>query len=112
MQDPKLVDREAKKEMLKGQISHYENAIQKQVSDYKTTGKHLLYISGALATIYLVLNSIPEDDEVPVSINQKIPSKDGIFFSVVKGLATSFLLALAKQKLQEILENKLIDDKK
>ncbi|MFN3783716.1 MAG: hypothetical protein ACK4R6_07345 [Spirosomataceae bacterium] len=106
------VDRETQKEILRGQIVQYETAIQKQVADYKTTGKHLLYISGALAAIYLVLNSIPEDKEAPVSSKQKTASKDGVILSVVKGLATSFLLALAKKKLQEILENKLIDDKK
>lgn len=112
MQDPKLVDREAKKEMLKGQISHYESAIQKQVSDYKTTGKHLLYISGALAAIYLVLNSIPEDEQNKVPLNKQAVPKEGVVLSVVKGLATSLLLALAKKKLLEMLDNRLLDDKK
>ncbi|MFN3589028.1 MAG: hypothetical protein ACK4UP_06565 [Spirosomataceae bacterium] len=111
MQDPQL-DREARKEMLKGQISQYETAIQKQVSDYKTTGKHLLYISGALAAIYLVLNSIPEDEQTRVPLKKQAVPKEGVVLSLVKGIATSLLLALAKKKLLEILDNRLLDDKK
>lgn len=111
MQDPQF-DREAQKEILKGQISSYETAIQQQVSDYKTTGKHLLYISGALAAIYLVLNSIPEDEHTPVPIQKQAIPKEGVVLSVVKGLATSFLLALAKKKLLEILDNRSLDDRK
>lgn len=109
---PKVTSREDRKKALQDSVNKYLEEIEEKVGDVKKIGKNTLAISGIVLGAYLLtrlLLSDSDEDESTTS-NELVPVKkdnvgESILWSSLKGVATSVLLALAKDKLVDIIDH-------
>ncbi len=103
-------DRGSKREALQAAAEKYMGAIQAQVGDLKVVGKNTLIIGGVILAGYFITDMLlPDIDE-----NEKITSpernythtieEESFLFSMLKGVATTALLALAREQLMKLID--------
>lgn len=101
-------NREKRKADLEASAESYLVNIQNQLGDFKELGKNALTIGGVILGAYLITRLfISEDDEI--SIEHKEEGKqdkdeDSIILTGLKGVATTVLLTILKDKLMELIE--------
>jgi hypothetical protein len=97
-------DRASKRKALETKADLYLSSLKEQVGDVKTIGKNALIISGVVLTTYFLVDSLlgdsDEDENKPPSPN----NTDSVLGSMIKGIATTALLALAKEQLMKFLD--------
>lgn len=97
------MDRTEKKIALNKQINDIMSDLKDKAADVKILGKDVLIIGGLVVAGYALSKLLTgEDEEESGTSAAKEPS---VLSSALKGAATSILLAVAKQKLTEYLEN-------
>lgn len=108
---PKTTSREERKEFLQESANKYLEAIETQIGDLKNVGKNALIIGGVVLTAYalteLLLPSAKQKtslDTKPI-VQEDDNDEDSFVWATLKGVATSVLLTIAKNKLLEIIEN-------
>ncbi len=104
------MNRSEKKIALNKQISDISDDLKNKASDYKSLGKDLLIIGGILVAGYTLSRILIDSDdsqEESVELKENTSSALG---AALKGAATSVLLALAKQKLTEYLQNQNVEN--
>jgi hypothetical protein len=105
---PPNLSREERKELLEESANKYLEAIESQIGDLKDVGKNTLVISGIIVAAYALTEFLLPQHQ---SSNKALPivEKEGkgnsIFWTTLKGAATSILLAIAKQKLLVLMDN-------
>ncbi len=112
---PPKTNREERKELLQESIDKYLGAIETQIGDLKKVGKNALVIGGIIVAVYAITELLlPEGKEEkhdiePLAIAEPEPEKekegDSMLWSALKGAATSVLLAVAKEKLLELIDH-------
>lgn len=111
---PPKTNREERKELLQESIDKYLGAIETQIGDLKKVGKNALVIGGIIVAVYAITELLlPEGEEKqsnePLLLAEPEPAKekegDSILWGALKGAATSVLLAVAKEKLMELIEH-------
>ncbi len=104
---PPKLSREERKEILQESATKYLEAIETQIGDLKKVGKNALYIGGAILAAYtlteFLLPSATKEEERAEEIESD--DENSIVWTALKGVAVSLILAVAKDKLLEILEN-------
>lgn len=113
---PKTASREERKEFLQESANKYLEAIETQIGDLKKVGKNALVIGGVVLTAYalteLLLPSAKQKislDPKPIAQEDDDNDEDSFVWAALKGVATSVLLTIAKNKLLEIIENLTTD---
>jgi hypothetical protein len=97
-----MENKEDKKSQLEKVIKSSTEALQNQLGDYQAKGKNILIIGGIILAAF-ALSKVFGDDDIEEVETQK--SKESSFLgSVITGMATSVLLALAKNKILEVIE--------
>jgi hypothetical protein len=109
---PKTASREERKEFLQESANKYLEAIEMQIGDLKKVGKNALVIGGVVLTAYALTEFLLPSDKQKTSFNPKpIEQEDddndenSFVWAALKGVATSVLLAVAKNKLLGIIDN-------
>jgi len=109
---PKTASREERKEFLQESANKYLEAIEMQIGDLKKVGKNALVIGGVVLTAYALTEFLLPSDKQKSSFNPKpIEQEDddndenSFVWAALKGVATSVLLAVAKNKLLGIIDN-------
>ncbi len=103
-------ERSLKRQSLQSSAEKYMAAIQAQVGDLKENSKNALIIGGVvLAGYFLTELLLPNADETNADEPQRNRNfnneeEDSLFFSMIKGIATTALLALAREKLMTLIE--------
>ena len=104
-----LKNRAERKAALQQSAEKSLEAIQNQLGDLKNVGKTALIIGGTIVAAYALTEILlPSPKTVrEESFSQKNDENEGetILWAAIKGIATSVLLALAKDKLMELIEN-------
>lgn len=94
--------REQRKSQLENVIANASKAIDGQLGEYKDKGKNVLIIGGIIVAAYALSRVFSDSEEEEVEI--KKPEESSFFGSALTGIATSVLLALAKNKILELIE--------
>lgn len=111
---PPKTNREERKELLQESIDKYLGAIETQIGDLKKVGKNALVIGGIIVAVYAITELLlPEGEEKqadePLLLPEPEPAKekegDSLLWGALKGAATSVLLAVAKEKLMELIDH-------
>ena len=109
---PKVTSREDRKKALQDSVNKYLEEIEEKVGDVKKIGKNTLAISGIVLGAYLLTGLLLRDSDEDESTrsNELVSVKkdnvgESILWSSLKGVATSVLLALAKDKLVDIIDH-------
>jgi hypothetical protein len=109
---PKTASREERKEFLQESANKYLEAIEMQIGDLKKVGKNALVIGGVVLTAYALTELLLPSDKQKISLKPKpIEQEDddndenSFVWDALKGVATSVLLAVAKNKLLGIIDN-------
>lgn len=103
--------RQQEKEALQLKIQKIEEELTHQLHDWRTLGKKALWIGGTLAAIYLLIQSLPTTDttdEVDLTTESN-EEESSILWSVAQGVATSLLLAAAKETLLHLIDKLPLD---
>ena len=113
---PKTASREERKEFLQESASKYLEAIEMQIGDLKKVGKNALVIGGVVLTAYALTELLLPSAKQKISLNlEPIEQEDddndenSFVWAALKGIATSVLLAFAKNKLLGIIDNLTTD---
>lgn len=99
--------RQQEKEALQVRIQQIESELTSQLLDWKKLGRQALWIGGSLGALYWIIQSIQAEDDYPASEMRSPTSTDdepSVFWSVAQGVATSVLLAVAKQALMQLIQ--------
>jgi hypothetical protein len=109
---PKTASREERKEFLQESANKYLEAIEMQIGDLKKVGKNTLVIGGIVLTAYALTELLLPSDKQKISLKPKpIEQEDedndenSFVWAALKGVATSVLLNIAKNKLLGIIDN-------
>ena len=109
---PKTASREERKEFLQESANKYLEAIEMQIGDLKKVGKNALVIGGVVLTAYALTEFLLPSDKQKTSFNPKPIEQEeddndenSFVWAALKGVATSVLLAVAKNKLLGIIDN-------
>ena len=112
---PPKTNREERKELLQESIDKYLGAIETQIGDLKKVGKNALVIGGIIVAVYAITELLLPDGKEekqanePLLLTEPEPVKekegDSMLWAAMKGAATSVLLAVAKDKLLELIEH-------
>ena len=109
---PKTASREERKEFLQESANKYLEAIEMQIGDLKKVGKNALVIGGVVLTAYALTELLLPSAKQKISLNlEPIEQEDddndenSFVWAALKGIATSVLLAVAKNKLLGIIDN-------
>lgn len=109
---PKTASREERKEFLQESANKYLEAIEMQIGDLKKVGKNALVIGGVVLTAYALTEFLLPSDKQNTSFNPKpieqeedVNDENSFVWAALKGVATSVLLAVAKNKLLGIIDN-------
>jgi hypothetical protein len=108
--------RKSRKEALQQTAEKSLEAIQSQLGDLKKVGTNALIIGGTIVAAYalteVLLPAAKPRKEEQFAEKEDENVGESIFWAGVKGIATSMLLALAKDKLMELLEQITVKDAK
>ena len=96
--------RDKRKSQLENVITDASNAIEGQLGDYKDKGKNVLIVGGIIIAAY-ALSRVFSDDEDVEEVETKKASESSFLASTLTGIATSVLLALAKNEILELIEH-------
>ncbi len=99
------LNRSEKKMALNREIDEIIEDLKGKASDYRILGKDLLIVGGILVTGYALSRLLSGDESREETNETHIAEKPSAFSSAITGMATSVLLAIAKQKLMEYLQN-------
>jgi polynucleotide 5'-kinase involved in rRNA processing len=109
---PKTASREERKEFLQESANKYLEAIEMQIGDLKKVGKNALVIGGVVLTAYALTELLLPSAKQKISLEPKLIEQEednndenSIVWAALKGVATSVLLAVAKNKLLGIIDN-------
>jgi hypothetical protein len=112
---PPKTNREERKELLQESIDKYLGAIETQIGDLKKVGKNALVIGGIIVAVYAITELLLPDGEEekqadkPLLLTEPEPVKEkeenSMVWGAIKGAATSVLLAVAKEKLMELIDH-------
>ena len=97
-----MENKEDKKKALERVIKSSTEAIQNQLGDYQEKGKNALIIGGIIVAAF-ALSKLFGDDEIE-EVEVKKSKESSFLESALTGIATSVLLALAKNKILEVIE--------
>lgn len=101
--------RQQEKEALQVRIQEIEGELTHQLQDWKKLGRDALVIGSSLGALYWLIQSLPADEEketLPIVQPERKEAETSVIWSVAQGVATSVLLAVAKQALLQLI-NKL-----
>lgn len=97
------MDRLEKKMILQKKLEDKTKELKETADDFKSIGRDVLLIGGILLLAYALFLIMSEDEEE----SDKTPSlTKGILGNSIKGVLISTFLAIAKEKLQEYLNDK------
>jgi hypothetical protein len=102
--------RSLKRQSLQSSAEKYMAAIQEQVGDLRENGKNALIIGGVVLAGYflteLLLPNADDNETEEPQRNRRFNNdeEDSLFFSMLKGVATTVLLTLAREKLMKLLD--------
>lgn len=97
------MDRAQQKLVLHKKIEDTTEALKQKAQDYKELGRDALLIGGVLVLGYSLFQLFSDDDEEQeIETTEK---SESFISSSLKGVASSILLALAKEKLMEYIES-------
>ncbi|MCR9065871.1 MAG: hypothetical protein NXI00_18010 [Cytophagales bacterium] len=101
------MNRTEKKIALNKQINEFADDLKSKAGDYKHLAKDALIVGGIVLAGYAISRLFTDEDEEESEEKQavNVSTEPSIFSSALKGVATSVLLAVAKSKLTDILEN-------
>ncbi len=101
------MNRTEKKIALNKQINEFADDLKSKAGDYKHLAKDALIVGGIVLAGYAISRLFTDEDEEESEERQavNVNTEPSIFSSALKGVATSVLLAVAKSKLTDILEN-------
>lgn len=109
---PKTASREERKEFLQESANKYLEAIEMQIGDLKKVGKNALVIGGVVLTAYALTELLLPSAKQKISLEPKLIEQEednndenSFVWAALKGVATSVLLAVAKNKLLGIIDN-------
>lgn len=110
---PPKTSREERKELLQESIDKYLGAIETQIGDLKKVGKNALVIGGIIVAVYAITELLlpegkeekQESEPLPIIEPEKEKEGDSMLWSAMKGAATTVLLAIAKEKLLELIDH-------
>jgi hypothetical protein len=107
---PPKGSREERKELLQESANKYLEAIEMQIGDLKKVGKNTLVIGGVIVAAYaltelLLPSQKQKTSSEPLLLVEEENESESIVWAALKGAATSLLLALAKDKLLEFMDN-------
>jgi tRNA A37 N6-isopentenylltransferase MiaA len=103
-------ERSERRMALQTTADRYVEAIQEQVGDLKTVGKNALIIGGVVLVGYFLTELLlPNADEESTEPTEPRRNKadiegDSMMLSMIKGVATTVLLAIAKERLMKLIE--------
>lgn len=112
---PKTASREERKEFLQESANKYLEAIETQIGDLKKVGKNALVIGGVVLTAYALTELLLPSAKQKISLDPKPivqeedNDEDSFVWAALKGVATSVLLTIAKNKLLGIIDNLTTD---
>lgn len=117
-------DLTTRKEALSQAADQYRQAIDSQIVELKQdavdVAKKVAIIGGTCLAVYLLVDYLTDDstpkpkrrkrvgtDVAIVPVQEAAPEKEGnsVFWSALKGVAVSLALALAKEKITELIAN-------
>ncbi|WP_064197185.1 MULTISPECIES: hypothetical protein [Emticicia] len=108
---PKGASREERKEFLQESANKYLEAIETQLGDLKKVGKNALIIGGVIVAAYAITELLLPSNKVktlptpkPIA-EEDDENEDSFVWDALKGVATSVLLTIAKNKLLEIIDS-------
>jgi hypothetical protein len=113
---PPKGSREERKELLQESANKYLEAIETQIGDLKKVGKNTLIIGGAIVAAYAITELLLPDAKKQTTNDAALPlvreedEGESMVWAALKGAATSLLLALAKDKLLDLLNNFTTND--
>jgi hypothetical protein len=113
---PPKGSREERKELLQESANKYLEAIETQIGDLKKVGKNTLIIGGAIVAAYAITELLLPDAKKQTTNDAALPlvreedEGESMIWAALKGAATSLLLALAKDKLLDLLNNFTTND--
>ncbi|WP_259015572.1 hypothetical protein [Emticicia fluvialis] len=108
---PPKANREERKEQLQESIDKYLGAIETQIGDLKKVGKNALVIGGIIVAVYAVTELLLPAGKKTIEDHEPLPEPepekagDSMLWAAMKGAATSILLAVAKEKLLELIDH-------
>ncbi|UBM59780.1 hypothetical protein LAG90_03850 [Marinilongibacter aquaticus] len=102
------LDRNERKLALEKQVDDFTEKLKSRADRFSNVGKDALIIGGLITLGYVLTKLMDDDDEEPET-PAKSDRSESLIFSTLKGVATSVLLAMAKDKLVEYL-NSLKED--
>ncbi|CAH0996701.1 hypothetical protein EMA8858_02835 [Emticicia aquatica] len=107
---PPKGSREERKELLQESANKYLEAIEMQIGDLKKVGKNTLVIGGVIVAAYALTELLlpspkQKTSSEPLLLVEEENESESIVWAALKGAATSLLLALAKDKLLEFMDN-------
>lgn len=113
---PPKGSREERKELLQESANKYLEAIETQIGDLKKVGKNTLIIGGAIVAAYAITELLLPEAKKQTTNDAALPlvrqedEGESMVWAALKGAATSLLLALAKDKLLDLLNNFTTND--
>ncbi|MFT6879776.1 MAG: hypothetical protein ACI9QN_002691 [Arcticibacterium sp.] len=99
------MDRNEKKIALKKQIQDSTKELQGTAESLKDLSRDLLVVGGILVAAYSLMKVFQSNEPNTNDTLIEIDNEPSIVASTLKGVATSVLLAIAKNKLSEYIEN-------
>ncbi|WP_337043156.1 hypothetical protein [Emticicia sp. 17c] len=111
---PPKTNREERKEVLQESIDKYLGAIETQIGDLKKVGKNALVIGGIIVAVYALTELLLPEGEKRETTTEPEPlpvapepekAHDSMLWATMKGVATSVILAIAKDKLLQIIDH-------
>lgn len=99
-------ERENKKNKLQSAINDITASLNNQLDDKKELGRKVLIAGGIVLAGYAIsrlLISSDTDEEIETAKPTKNSDSNSLVGGVLKGVATSLLLSLAKSKLEKVI---------
>lgn len=102
-------ERELKKNKLKSSIDEISASLTNQLDDKKELGRKVLIAAGIVVAGYsisqLLLSSSNDDDEIEEKNTKSKNNSEPFVINMLKGVATSVILSLAKTKLEKMISD-------
>jgi hypothetical protein len=102
--------RDEQKKALQNSVNTYLEAIEAQVGDLKKVGQNALIIGGIVVAAYalteLLLPQTQEEEKNDfLPIQKKNEEEESFIGSALRGMATTVILTVARQKLVDLIEH-------